>query len=101
VRRVAPLAVGTSEISYGGKLREVMVAGTTAELHRRPHASKLAQGASCPMATGGAARRWRSSAPRSARSCSAAEPALGQLIRIGDRRFRVVGVMAGPARAWA
>ena len=29
VRRVAPLAVGTSEISYGGRLREVMVAGTT------------------------------------------------------------------------
>jgi putative ABC transport system permease protein len=31
VHRVAPLAVGTSEISVGGKLREVMVAGTTAE----------------------------------------------------------------------
>jgi ABC-type antimicrobial peptide transport system permease subunit len=31
VHRVAPLAVGTSEISFGGKLREVMVAGTTAE----------------------------------------------------------------------
>ena len=31
VARVAPLAVGTSEISYGGKLREVMVAGTTAQ----------------------------------------------------------------------
>ncbi|MDP3616434.1 MAG: ABC transporter permease, partial [Rhodoferax sp.] len=31
VRRVAPLAVGTSEISAAGKLREVMVAGTTAQ----------------------------------------------------------------------
>ena len=30
VHRVVPLAVGTSEISFGGKLREVMVAGTTA-----------------------------------------------------------------------
>ena len=30
VHRVAPLAVGTSEISVGGKLREVMVVGTTA-----------------------------------------------------------------------
>jgi putative ABC transport system permease protein len=35
VHRVAPLAVGTSEISVGGKLREVMVAGTTAAVHRR------------------------------------------------------------------
>jgi putative ABC transport system permease protein len=31
VSRVAPLTVGTSEISYGGRLREVMVAGSTAE----------------------------------------------------------------------
>ena len=31
VARVAPLVVGTSEISAGGKLREVMVAGTTAQ----------------------------------------------------------------------
>ena len=31
VSRVAPLAVGTSEISFGGRLREVMVAGSTSE----------------------------------------------------------------------
>ena len=31
VARVAPLAVGTSEISAGGKLREVMVAGTVSQ----------------------------------------------------------------------
>ena len=31
VNRVAPAAVGTSEISVGGKLREVMVLGTTAQ----------------------------------------------------------------------
>jgi hypothetical protein len=31
VARVAPLVVGTSEISAGGKLREVMVAGTVSQ----------------------------------------------------------------------
>ena len=28
-------------------------------------------------------------------------PALGQLVRVGDRRFRVVGVLASSARDWA
>ena len=31
VQRVAPLAVGNSEISFGGRLREVMVVGTSAD----------------------------------------------------------------------
>ena len=35
VRRVAPLLRERPEISVGGKLREVMVAGTTAAIHRR------------------------------------------------------------------
>ena len=36
VRRVAPLAVGNSEIAYGGKLREAMVAGSTGAPHGTP-----------------------------------------------------------------
>src|SRR5574343_1595945 len=47
VARVAPLAVGTSEISAGGKLREVMVAGSTAEFIPIRN-FKLAQGSALP-----------------------------------------------------
>jgi putative ABC transport system permease protein len=47
VHRVAPLAVGTSEISVGGKLREVMVAGTTADFIE-VRRLKLAQGRFLP-----------------------------------------------------
>ncbi|SDI40183.1 ABC transporter permease [Propionivibrio dicarboxylicus] len=93
VRRLAPLAVGTSEISVGGKLREVMVAGTTAEFIdvRR---LELAQGRFL------AAGDWRRGAnevvigAKVREELFAATPALGQLVRVGDRRFRVVGVMA-------
>ena len=93
VRRVAPLAVGTSEISYGGKLREVMVAGTTAS-YIDVRTLKLAQG---HFLSDGDWRRGASEAVIGARirdELFGAEPALGQLIRLGDRRFRVVGIMA-------
>ncbi|MFT3849507.1 MAG: ABC transporter permease [Propionivibrio sp.] len=93
VRRVAPLAVGTSEISYGGRLREVMVAGTTAN-YIEVRTLKLAQGR---FLSPGDWRRGASEAVIGARirdELFGAEPALGKLIRVGDRRFRIVGIMA-------
>ncbi len=93
VRRVAPLAVGTSEISYGGKLREVMIAGTTAN-YIDVRTLKLAQGR---FLSAGDWRRGASEAVIGAKirdELFGVEPALGKLIRIGDRRFRVVGIMA-------
>jgi len=93
VRRVAPLAVGTSEIIYGGRLREVMVAGTTAQYVDVRRLS-LAQGRFIPE---GDWRRGASEAVIGAKirdELFGAEPALGQLVRIGDRRFRIIGIMA-------
>ena len=93
VHLVAPLAIGTSEISYGGKLREVMVAGTNAQF-LEVRRLKLAQGRFLPDGD------WRRGAAEAVIGAKirdelfGAESALGQLIRVGDRRFRVVGVMA-------
>lgn len=93
VRKVAPLTVGTSEISFGGKLREVMVAGTTAEFIDVRRLS-LAQGRFLPESD------WRRGAAEAVIGSKVrdelfgTQPALGQLVRVGDRRFRVVGVMA-------
>ena len=93
VHRVAPLAIGTSEISVGGKLREVMVAGTTAEFIdvRR---LQLAQGRFLP------AGDWRRGASEAVIGAKIRDEmfgraeALGQLVRVGDRRVRIVGVLA-------
>lgn len=93
VHRVAPLAVGTSEISYSGKLREVMVAGTTAQ-YIEIRRMALAQGRFLPEGD------WRRGAAEAVIGAKirdelfGTEAALGQLIRVGDRRFRVVGVIA-------
>lgn len=93
VRRLAPLTIGTSEISVGGKLREVMVAGTTVQFIE-VRRLKLAQGRFL------ADSDWRRGPAEAVIGAKirdemfGAEPALGRLVRIGDRRFRVVGVMA-------
>lgn len=93
VRLVSPLAVGISEISVGGKLREVMVAGTNADFIEVRRMS-LAQGR---FLSRGDWRRGASEAVIGAKirdELFGNEQALGQLVRLGDRRFRVVGVMA-------
>lgn len=93
VRRVAPLAIGTSEISVGGKLREVLVAGTTAQFLEVRRLT-LAQGRFLPETD------WRRGAAEAIIGARVRDemfgntPALGQLMRIGDRRFRIVGVLA-------
>jgi putative ABC transport system permease protein len=93
VKNVAPLIVGTSEISVGGRLREVMIAGTTAQ-YTAIRKLDMAQGRF--LATGDW-RRGASEAVIGAKVRSELfgnEPALGQLVRVGDRRFRIVGVLA-------
>ena len=91
VARVAPLAVGTSEISFGGKLREVMVAGTTAQ-YVAVRNMTLAQGRF--LAPGD----WRRGASEVVIGANVrneifgSQTALGQLVRVGDRRMRVVGM---------
>lgn len=93
VSKVAPLAVGTSEISFGGKLREVMVAGTVSQYLDVRHMA-MAQGRF--LAPGD----WRHGASEAVVGAKVRDemfgntPALGQLVRIGDRRFRIVGVLA-------
>ena len=93
VTRVAPLAIGTSEISAGGRLREVMVAGTTAE-YLQLRRMDLAQGRFL------AAGDWNRGAAEVViganvrRELFGNNPALGQLVRVGDRRVRVVGILA-------
>ncbi len=92
VSRLAPLAVGTSEISFGGKLREVMVAGSTAEFIPIRN-FELAQGSGLPD------EDWSRGSPVAIIGAKIRdelfgnEPAVGKLIRVGDRRLRVVGVL--------
>jgi putative ABC transport system permease protein len=92
VVRVAPLSVGTSEIAWGGRRRDVTVLGTTADyLPLRGFA--MAQGRFLPEAD---ARRAGAVAVLGASlrdEMFGAESAIGRTVRVGDRRLRVIGVM--------
>ena len=92
VRRVAPLAAGTSEINANGRLREALVAGT-ASTYLEIRSFKMAQGSFLPEAD------WSRGSPvavigaKIQEEIFAGRPAVGELIRLGDRRLRIVGVL--------
>ncbi len=93
VQRIAPITVGVAEVSYRALSREVSVVGTTAEF---TEVRRLAMGQG-QFLTREDPRNAGSSCVLGAvlrEELFGAEPALGRWVRIGDRRCRVVGVMA-------
>ena len=92
VKRVAPLIVGTSEISFGGRLREVMVAGSTAEFIPIRN-FELAQGQGLPDDDWNRGASVAIIGSKIRDEMFGNQSAVGQLIRVGDRRLRVIGVL--------
>ena len=93
VRRAAPMVVGTSELSVGSRLREVLVVGSTAEfLDVRQY--KMAQGEFLPREDWSRATPVMVIGAKLRRELFADASALGQFVRVGDRRLRVIGVLA-------
>lgn len=92
VHRVAPMSVGNSEIAYGGRLREVVVVGTTAAyLDIRRMSTSVGR-----FLPAGDPERAASVAVLGAAlqdELFGTESAVGRMIRVGDRRLRVVGVL--------
>ena len=93
IRRLAPLLVGTSEISTGGRLREIVVAGTTSQ-YIDVRNFTVAEGRFLPEDD------WRRGEPvavigrRISEELFPNDSPIGKLARIGDRRVRIIGVLA-------
>jgi len=91
VTAVTPIVMGTAAASVGGRSRDVTVFGTTAELRgirqlRMGIGRYLPSGArDAPVCVIGAGLQ---------RELFGRENPLGRTIRIGDSRFRVIGVVA-------
>ena len=93
IARIAPLTLGTSQISMGARNREVVVLGSTADLLEVRHMN-LGQGQFLP---GGDVHSSESVCVLGAKTKNelfGQASAIGASVRLGDRRFRVVGVMA-------
>lgn len=98
VIRIAPLAVGASEVAFGGKLREAVVVGTNAEYLALRRFS-LAQGRFLPDSSGQGSAAVVVLGAKLRSELFGTEPAVGRMVRIGDRRYRVVGVLASTGNA--
>ncbi len=104
VRRLAPLIVGAGDVRAGALSREAPVLGSTAALVDIRHMA-LAQGRFLP------AGDPRDSQPVcvigaklaaelfGAGGTGGARGALGEWLRIGDRRFRVIGILASQGQS--
>jgi putative ABC transport system permease protein len=92
VLRTAPLTIGTSEAAYGGKLKDVTVIGTTPDYVEIRHLA-VAQGRFLPVEDTGQGSSVAVIGSKIREELFGVDPALGRMIRVGDRRYRIIGVM--------
>ena len=93
VGRIAPLTIGSSQISQGALNREVVVLGSTSDLLEVRHMS-LGQGQFLPAGDLHSSESVCVLGTKIKNELFGQQQAIGEWVRLGDRRFRVVGVMA-------
>lgn len=93
IRYVAPIALGAAPVSHGSREREVTIIGSTAELYQVRQLT-LAQGRFLPTGDVSRAAAVCILGYTMREELFGTGPVLGENVRIGDRRFRVIGVLA-------
>jgi len=93
IRRIAPLSIGNAPVSHGGLEREVTILGSTADLFP-VRQIEVGQGKPLPAGdpTRGASVVVLGSKLKD--ELFSHRKALGEWVRINDRRYRVIGVLA-------
>jgi putative ABC transport system permease protein len=98
VERISPIVVGSAPVSAGSLSREVPIVGTNADFFTVRNLT-MGQGVFLPE---GELHRDRAVCVIGSKVRSELfgdRPAVGASVRIGDRRFRVVGVLSDSGRA--
>jgi putative ABC transport system permease protein len=93
VRREAPMSIGSGPIEYGGRSRDVRVLGSTSDF-LEVRKLELATGEFLPAGDPRVGDRVVVLGQKVAREIFQGESPLGKLVRIGDWRLRVIGVLA-------
>jgi putative ABC transport system permease protein len=93
VRRIAPLIVGAGDVHYGTRRRETPVLGSTAAL-KEIRSMAMAQGRFLPEGDPRHAAPVCVIGAKLAGELFGARAPRGEWLRVGDRRFRVIGVLA-------
>lgn len=98
IARVAPIVVGTAPVSFGAREREVMAAGSTDSLLPVRHL-KLAQGRFLPPGDPDRGRPVAVLGNTVRMELFGSRTAVGEWIRLGDRRFRVIGTLSSSGQS--
>jgi putative ABC transport system permease protein len=98
VRRLAPLSVGTGRVGYRDRRRQMTVLGSTADLLEVRRLA-VAAGRFLPRLDADRAAPVAVIGRTVQRELFGEENPLGRSIRIGDWRFRVIGVLAGKGQS--
>ncbi len=93
VRRVAPMALGSATARANDLTREAVVVGTTADWRDVRHLD-VAVGRFLPSGQADRDRPVCVVGRTIAVELFGGRPALGELLRVGDERFRIIGVLA-------
>ncbi|TSA16644.1 MAG: FtsX-like permease family protein [Betaproteobacteria bacterium] len=93
IRRFAPLIIGAGDVRTGARSRETPVLGSTSEL-MDIRSMELAQGVFLPPGDPRHSQPVCVIGSKVASELFGSRPALGEWVRIGDRRFRVIGILA-------
>lgn len=92
VSQVAPLTVGTTTVSWGSRARDVPVLGSTSKLSTVRH-WYAAIGEFLPPQSDGQMASVAVLGAKTKQELFGNQAALGEWVRVGDRKFRVVGVL--------
>jgi len=98
INRIAPLNIGAVEVSWQNLKREVTVLGSTQELLKLRH-WKLASGYFLPETDWGRASPVCVIGKKVRDEIFGPHAAIGQWIRLGQNRYRVIGIMASEGRS--
>ncbi len=93
VRRVAPLNIGSARVSWRGRARDVAILGSSAELLTLRH-WRMARGRFLPPIELDRAVPVAVIGKKIRDELFGAHSAIGEWLRVGDRRFRVIGILA-------
>ncbi|CAA9892142.1 conserved membrane hypothetical protein [Candidatus Methylobacter favarea] len=98
IAAIAPLTIGSAPVSTRGLERETNIFGSTHALKRVRHLS-MSQGSFLPEMEVDQALSVCVIGQTIREQLFANQPALGQWLRINDRRFRVIGVLASKGQS--
>ncbi|MGC1955240.1 MAG: ABC transporter permease [Gammaproteobacteria bacterium] len=98
VRHIAPVVVGAAPASWREREREVTVIGTTSEFFTIRQL-QLAQGGTLGKFDARRAAAVAVIGPKVKQELFGARSALGEWLRVGNRRYRIAGVLASAGRS--